>query len=96
MGPASLARGFGLVGVETWIAQSAKEAFDLVNQAVLRKDVGVVLISREFFTPYAEKYFQMRISMERPIVLEIPAVDEKETPLDGIEQFVKKAAGVTV
>ncbi len=96
VGPQALARGFGLLGVETSVANSPKEAYDLVTQICTRKDVGVVLITQELFHPYYEKYFQMKISMERPILLEIPSVEEVEIGSQDISHFVKRATGVTV
>ena len=91
-----MARGFGLLGMETFVANSAKEAQEFVNQIAARRDIGVVLISEEYFYPFHEKYFQMKISMERPILLEIPTVEDVDQGMEGIEQFVKKATGVTV
>lgn len=96
VGPQALARGFGLLGIETFPADSPKEAQELVTQITARKDIGVVLISEEFFHPFYEKYFQMKISMERPILLEIPSVEELDVSAENIAQFVKKATGVTV
>ncbi len=96
VGPQSLARGFALLGIETFPANNPKEAQDLVTQIAARKDVGVVLITEDYYHPCYDFYFQMKINMERPILLEIPTggdiVDRKEN----IAQFVKKATGVTV
>ncbi len=96
VGPQSLARGFGLLGIETFSASSPKEAQELVTQIATRRDIGVVLITEDFYHPCYEFYFQMKINMVRPILLEIPTgvdvVDRKEN----IAQFVKKATGVTV
>ena len=96
VGPAALARGFGLLGIETFAANTPKEAQDHVNQIAARRDIGVVLISEEFFHPYYEKYFQMKIGIERPILLEIPTVEDVDAGLQNIEYFVKRATGVTV
>lgn len=96
VGPQALARGFGLVGVETFVAKSAKEAHEFVSKICTRKDIGVVLITQEFYYPFYEKYFQMKISMERPILLEIPSVEEIDFGTQDISHFVKRATGVTV
>jgi vacuolar-type H+-ATPase subunit F/Vma7 len=96
VGPQSLARGFGLLGIETHPASSAKEAHEHVKKIASRRDIGVVLISEDFFHAYYEKYFQMKIAMERPILLEVPTVDEFTLGGDSIAQFVKKSTGVTV
>ncbi len=96
VGSQALARGFGLLGMETFVANTAKEAQELVGQITARKDIGVLLISEEFYQPFHEKYFQMKISMERPILLEIPTVAEVDAAAENIAQFVKRATGVTV
>ena len=96
VGPQALARGFGLVGAETFQAHSPKEAFDVVSKICARKDIGVVLITKEFYHPFYEKYFEMKISMERPILLEIPSVEEVDAGTHDIAHFVKRATGVTV
>ena len=65
-------------------------------QISARKDIGVVLITEELFQPFYEKYFELKISMDRPILLEIPTVEEFDVRGESIAQFVKKATGVTV
>ena len=96
VGPEALARGFGLVGVETFAASSAKEAYEMVTRVCARKDIGVVLITQEFYHPFYDKYFDMKISMERPILLEIPSVEKVDMGTQDIAYFVKRATGVSV
>lgn len=96
VGPQSLARGFGLLGIETFHAETAEKAREHVAQISARKDIGVILITEELFQPFYEKYFELKISMDRPILLEIPTVEEFDVRGEGIAQFVKKATGVTV
>ena len=96
VGPQSLARGFGLLGIETFTAKSPEEAREHVAKISARKDIGVVLITEELYHPFYEKYFELKISMERPILLEIPTVEEFGARGEDIAQFVKKATGVTV
>ena len=96
VGTEALARGFEMLGIETFNAVSAKEAYDYVLQLINRKDVGVVLITEDYYMPFREKYFAMKISMERPILLEIPTVQNVDLGTETIANFVKRATGVTV
>ena len=96
VGPEALARGFEMLGIETFVASSAKEAYEHVSKIISRKDVGVVLITEEYYLPFREKYFAMKIAMERPILLEIPSVESVDFGTETIANFVKRATGVTV
>ncbi len=84
------------MGIETFAAENAKEAQNHVDGIAARKDIGVILISEEYYQAFYEQYFAMKINLERPILLEIPTTEEVVTSTDNIANFVKKATGVTV
>ena len=88
--------GFGMVGVEGRVAETADEARDALQEALNDKQVGIVIITEpvaEMIRPLVDRYV---FSQSFPLIVEVP---DRQGPLEGrpsLRELVNQAIGINL
>ena len=88
--------GLRLVGVEGTVAVEREEALAALNDAVDRKDVGVVLVTETVAAAMRDEVEARLYGLGFPLVLEIPDPSGPDPDRLDIEDVVRKAIGVSI
>ena len=88
--------GFRFVGVEGTIATLRVEALAALEQAVERKDVGVVLVTEKVAAEIRDEVDARLYGFGFPLVLEIPDSSGPAPDRPKIEEVVRKAVGISI
>lgn len=88
--------GFGMVGVEGRVAETAEEAREALQEALSNKEVGIVIITEpvaELIRPQVDRYV---FSRSFPLIVEVP---DRQGPLEGrssLREMVNQAIGINL
>lgn len=88
--------GFGMVGVEGRVAETADEARDALQTALKDTQVGIVIITEpvaEMIRPQVDRYV---FSRSFPLIVEVP---DRQGPLEGrpsLRELVNQAIGINI
>ncbi len=88
--------GFGMVGVEGRVAETAEEAREALQEALSNKAVGIVIITEpvaELIRPQVDRYV---FSRSFPLIVEVP---DRQGPLEGrpsLREMVNQAIGINL
>ena len=88
--------GFGMVGVEGRVAEGAAEADSAFQDAVQRKDVGIVIVTERTAQLIRARVDPYVLSRRFPLVVEIP---DRRGPLPGrpsVRDMVTSAIGIKI
>jgi V/A-type H+-transporting ATPase subunit F len=88
--------GFRLVGIEGRQAEEREEALAALDEAVTRKDLGIVLVTETVADRIRDEVDARLYGMGFPLVLEIPDASGPSPERPGIEDVVRKAIGITI
>jgi V/A-type H+-transporting ATPase subunit F len=88
--------GFRLVGIEGAVAIDRDDALAALDAAVVRKDVGIVLITEAIANKMRDEVDARLYGMGFPLVLEIPDASGPSADRPEIEDVVRKAIGISV
>lgn len=88
--------GFRFVGVEGTIATLRADALAALEQAVERKDVGVVLVTEKVAAEIRDEVDARLFGFGFPLVLEIPDSSGPAPDRPKIEEVVRKAVGISI
>jgi len=88
--------GLRLVGVEGTVASERDEALAALKDAVVRKDVGVVLVTEKVAAKIRNAVDARLYGFGFPLVLEIPDASGPAPDRPKIEELVHKAIGVSI
>ncbi len=88
--------GFGMVGVEGRVAETADEAREALQEALNDTQVGIVIITEpvaEMIRPQVDRYV---FSQSFPLIVEVP---DRQGPLEGrpsLRELVNQAIGINL
>jgi V/A-type H+/Na+-transporting ATPase subunit F len=88
--------GLRLVGVEGVAASEREDALAALKDAVVRKDVGVVLVTEKVAAKIRDAVDARLYGFGFPLVLEIPDASGPDPDRPKIEELVRKAIGVSI
>jgi V/A-type H+-transporting ATPase subunit F len=88
--------GFRLVGIEGKQAGEREDALAALDDAVSRKDVGIVLVTEAVAGEIRDEVDARLYGMGFPLVLEIPDASGPSAERPRIEDVVRKAIGVSI
>lgn len=88
--------GFRLVGIEGVPVGEREEALTALNEAVSRKDLGIVLITEAVASKVRDEVDARLYGMGFPLVLEIPDASGPSPERPGIDDVVRKAVGISI
>jgi V/A-type H+/Na+-transporting ATPase subunit F len=95
IGDSDMTTGFRLVGVEGTEVASVEEAAQVLNEALRRSDLAIVIISEEFSAqPKLRKIIdQLRREQRNPLIVEIPGSRGKPSEAR-MSDLISKTLGV--
>ena len=97
IGDSDMITGFKLVGVEGVEATSANEARQALNKVLTRADVGIIIISEEFFTDSSIREEVDKIRQERvtPLIVALPGSKGPATEMQ-LSAIISKILGIKI
>lgn len=87
-------QGFALVGVQGVIAETADAMHKALDEALLRSDLGVVLVTDYSATLVRERFDQLSLRIDPPIFLEIPGPDGPDPKRMSLTAIAEQAIGI--
>ncbi|HRZ86685.1 MAG TPA: V-type ATP synthase subunit F [bacterium] len=91
-----LARGFALLGVESYGVEDAASAKRRVDELVKRDDIGLVLVAERYYVQLQDELLKMRLEVERPVIMDIPDMIAPHRKLDFVADFVLRNTGISI
>lgn len=88
--------GLRLVGIEGLVANTRDEALAALNEAVAKKELGVVLITEALAAGIRDELETRLYGFGFPLVLEIPGPSGAGTNRPDIEDIIRRAIGVSI
>jgi V/A-type H+/Na+-transporting ATPase subunit F len=88
--------GLRLVGIEGLVATTRDEALAALNEAVAKKDLGVVLITEAIAAEIRDELEARLYGFGFPLVLEIPGPSGPASDRPDIEEIIRRAIGVSI
>jgi V/A-type H+-transporting ATPase subunit F len=88
--------GFRMAGIEAQTATTPEQTWTAVENASVRPDCGVIIISERLADGIRGQIETIRLERERPLIVEIPG---PEGPLPGrksLREFVQEAVGMRI
>ncbi|MFH1314477.1 MAG: V-type ATP synthase subunit F [Candidatus Eisenbacteria bacterium] len=96
MGDRQTVLGFRLVGIEGKQVEERDDALAALDEAVLRKDLGIVLVTEAVANRIRDEVEARLYGMGFPLVLEIPDASGPSPERPSIEDVVRKAIGISI
>ncbi|KSW12167.1 hypothetical protein CF15_05240 [Pyrodictium occultum] len=84
---------FRLLGVEGYSVNSPREAARVVESLIPREDVGLVLLSAEYFDEAREAVDRFRRARSDAVIARLPTVREPGRPMD-VQRELLRALGM--
>lgn len=88
--------GFSLVGVEGKVATSVMEINRLLDEVLLDREVGIVLITSEAAAKIELRMNELRLHSTVPLVVEIPAPAKEQPEQSSLSEIIFRALGVRI
>jgi V/A-type H+-transporting ATPase subunit F len=96
IGDEDSARGFRLAGIEGRAVSGPEEAAAALQDAVGRSDLGVVIITDAVAADIRSQVDAVRLSCERPLVVEVPGPQGPIAGRKTLRQLVQEAVGIRI
>jgi V/A-type H+-transporting ATPase subunit F len=95
IGDSDMITGFKLVGLEGVEATSTNEARQALNKVLTRTDVGIIIISDEFFTDSSirEEVDKIRQEQVTPLIIALPGSKGPTTEMQ-LSAIISKILGI--
>jgi V/A-type H+-transporting ATPase subunit F len=87
-------QGFALVGVHGYVATTAQEANQALDDALSALDVGIVLVTDDVATLVEVRMDQLKLRSTMPLIVEIPGPQGARSDLPSLGEVVRRAIGV--
>jgi len=88
--------GFSLIGIESVVASTPKEAESALMEILSKQDYGIIIINEEianWIRPHIDK---IRMELSRPLIVEIPGPKGPAKLRKTLREFVQEAVGISV
>lgn len=85
--------GFSLVGIESETVESVEEARSLLDEALDRENVQIVLITENWAAQMREEVNRLKMESVEPLVLEIQG-SEPAPSGPSLRELVRRAVGI--
>jgi V/A-type H+/Na+-transporting ATPase subunit F len=97
IGDNDMITGFRLVGVQGAEVSTVEEAKQALDEALLRNDLAVIIISEEYSTQSRihETINKVRVERRSPLIVEIPASRGKPSQIP-MSELISKTLGVKI
>ncbi|MGC9348803.1 MAG: V-type ATP synthase subunit F [Anaerolineae bacterium] len=88
--------GFALAGVSGQIVETEDELTQVLDEALQRRDLGVILITGDVADLSRDRIEQLMARSEVPLIVEIPGPDSVAPGRPSIQDLLRKTIGVKV
>ena len=89
-------RGFSLAGVQGTAAQTAEEVNRALDEALAKKEVGIVLVTQDVGRLIETRMDYLKLRSTIPLVVEIPGPDGVGEDQPSLGDIVLRAIGIRI
>ena len=86
--------GLRLAGVEGVVVRETSQVRDAIQAAAADKEIGVLLITEKLAAMCQDLIDPMKLTAQRPLVVEIPDRHSAGRAPDSITRYIREAIGV--
>lgn len=88
--------GFSLAGVQGQAASTAEQVNQALDNALIRPDVGIILVTRDVAKLIETRMDQLQLRSTIPLVVEIPGPEGVSPDQPSLSDVVLRAIGVKI
>ena len=88
--------GLRLAGIEGVVAHEDAEVQQALAQVLKADDIGMILVTEKLMRQFGEHFDQVRQTMTKPLIVEIPDRHGVVNGKDRITKYVRDAIGVKI
>lgn len=86
--------GMKMVGMEGIVLHEKEEAIEKIEQLENDKEIGIIIITEKIALLIPDEVNRIKLSKERPLIVEIPDRHGWSKGSDSILRYVKEAIGL--
>ena len=86
--------GMRFAGIEGVVVHEEDEVRRELTQAMAREDIAVILMTEKLVSLCPDIIYELKLSRERPLIVEIPDRHGNGRTKDSISKYVREAIGV--
>lgn len=88
--------GMRLAGIEGVVAHEDAEVQQALDEVLKADDIGMILVTEKLMRQFGEHFDQVRQTMTKPLIVEIPDRHGAINGKDRITKYVRDAIGVKI
>ncbi|MEK6263582.1 MAG: V-type ATP synthase subunit F [Clostridium sp.] len=88
--------GMKMVGMEGVVLHEKQEIADKIKQLEKDKEIGIIIITEKIALLIPDEVNRIKLSKERPLIVEIPDRHGWSKGSDSILRYVKEAIGLKI
>ena len=88
--------GLRLAGVEGVVVREPAQVRDAIRAAAADREIGVLLITEKLAALCADQIAPLKLTAQRPLVVEIPDRHSAGRSSDSITRYIREAIGVKI
>ena len=88
--------GLRLAGIQGVVVREPSQVRDAVQAAAADKEIGVLLITEKLAAQCRDLIDPMKLTAQRPLVVEIPDRHSSGRAPDSITRYIREAIGVKI
>lgn len=96
IGDKDTVRGFRLAGIEGRIASDATEAAAALEDALRRRDLGIIVITDALAARIRSQVDAVRLEREQPLLVEVPGPLGPISGRKTLRELVQEAVGIRI
>ncbi|MFV0479626.1 MAG: V-type ATP synthase subunit F [Anaerorhabdus sp.] len=86
--------GLRLAGIEGVVVHERQEVLDELNRCLENSDIGIVLMTTKIINTCPEVIADLKISLAKPLLVEIPDRHESAKIGETIDKYISEAIGL--
>ena len=88
--------GMKMVGMEGVVLHEKEEIADKIKQLEKDKEIGIIIITEKIALLIPDEVNRIKLSKERPLIVEVPDRHGWSKSSDSILRYVKEAIGLKI
>ncbi|MBN2853418.1 MAG: V-type ATP synthase subunit F [Clostridia bacterium] len=88
--------GMRLAGVEGTVVHQIDEVKEALEKAISDQTIGIILITEKLVDLIPERIAELKISISRPLIVEIPDRHGSHKGGDYITKYIREAIGLKI
>ncbi|KDR94780.1 V/A-type H+-transporting ATPase subunit F [Peptoclostridium litorale DSM 5388] len=85
-----------LAGIDGIIASEKREILKGIESAISDKNIGIIIITEAASQKVSEKISSLKLSLEYPLIVEIPSREGSLRKPDYITSYIKESIGIKI